>query len=173
MGRRKWAAVALIRQLRTTSRRSDLVLGPIPGGQVQRLYGCDLCLRDGLDVEPTVRVQLRDSDGLGILSQENSDEDLQDSALKLDPNELAREPLSIALIHRTQLRNGWRSPGINPLTLNASGSRGSESKDPRGETRVCVGNGGYYVMIRPDVTRTRSQSCTHRDRWRTRMAPLE
>jgi len=50
---------------------------------------------DGPDPEPIVRVQLRDSDGIGILSQENSDEDLQESALKPDPNELAREPLGV------------------------------------------------------------------------------
>ena len=45
-----------------------LFLGPVPGGQVQRLDGCNLCLRDDFDVEAIVRVQLCDSDGLGIFS---------------------------------------------------------------------------------------------------------
>src|SRR2546427_6272417 len=43
----------------------------------------------------------------GILCQENPDEDLQDSALKPDPNELAREPVGVALIHRIRSWNGW------------------------------------------------------------------
>jgi len=51
-------------------------------------------------MEPIIGVQLRDSDGLGILSQENPDEDLQDSALKPDPNELAGELAHVALIYR-------------------------------------------------------------------------
>ena len=101
-------------------RHSGLVLRPVPGGQVQRLYSRDLCLRDDLDVEPIVRVQLRDSDGLGVLSQENSDVDLRDAALKPDPNELASELVGVALMHRTHLRRGWSSTGINPLGLNPS-----------------------------------------------------
>src|SRR5207302_4619711 len=112
----------LPRNPKATLRRSSLVLRPLPGGKVQRLYGRDLPLRDDPDLESTVGVQLRDSDGLGILSQEDSDEDLQYSALKPDPNELASEPVGVALIHRTHLGRGWRLPGINPFGVRASGS---------------------------------------------------
>src|SRR5207245_4545826 len=110
-----------------TLRRFGLVLGPIPGDQVHRLYRHDLCLRDDPDPEPIVRVQLRDSDGLGILSQENPDDDLQDSALKPDPNELAREPLGVDLIHPTHLRSGRRLKGINLLR---SGSKNVSACPP-------------------------------------------
>jgi len=39
--------------------------------------------------------------------KKNSDKDLQDSALEPDPNELARELVGVALMHRTRLRRGW------------------------------------------------------------------
>src|SRR2546428_623499 len=110
-----------------TLRRFGLVPRPLPGGQIQRLYRSDFRLRDDPDPEPIVRVQLRDSDGLGILSKENPDDDLQDSALKPDPNELAREPLGVDLIHPTHLRSGRRLKGINLLR---SGSKNVSACPP-------------------------------------------